>query len=301
MMKTAEPDIASQTFGDSTHPPMLLIMGAMASMLWWPEAFCRRLADEGLFVIRYDNRDTGHSTKYAPGEPPYIFDDMADDAVRVLDRHGIRKAHLAGMSMGGMIAQLVALAHPSRVISLAAISTSPVGIDTSHLPGMSKAYVEHSAEGAKVDWSDRDQVVDFIVKDARVIAGTAHPFDEKRMRTFVEQDYDRSGGLLSATNHFLLKNAEDRGIEDRGTGDRKGGLHDLKVPLLVIHGTADPVFPIEHGVALAEAVAGARLVRVEGGGHELHPDDWAEIVAALVAHSRASQAAPGLETPSWPQ
>jgi pimeloyl-ACP methyl ester carboxylesterase len=201
MTKAAEPEIASQTFGDPAHPPTLLIMGAMASMLWWPEAFCRKLAGKGLFVIRYDNRDTGRSTKYAPGEPPYTFDDMVDDAMRVLDSYGIAKAHVVGMSMGGTIAQLVALKYPSRIISLTAISTSPIGIDTSHLPGTTGAYMKHSAEGAKVDWSDRDQVVDFIVKDAHAIAGTAHPFDEKWTRAFVEQDYDRSGGLLSATNH----------------------------------------------------------------------------------------------------
>ncbi|TIM21498.1 MAG: alpha/beta hydrolase, partial [Mesorhizobium sp.] len=212
---------------------------------------------------------------------PYTFDDMADDAIRVLDGYGIAKAHVVGMSMGGMIAQLVALKHPSRVISLTAISTSPVGTDTSQLPGMTEAYMKHSAEGADVDWSERDQAVDFIVKDAHAIAGTAHPFDEKRTRAFVEQDYDRSGGLLSATNHFMLKSGEDRGGEDG-----KGRLHELKVPLLVIHGTEDPIFPIEHGAALAEAVAGARLVRIEGGGHELHPDDWTVIVDAIVAHSQ---------------
>lgn len=87
-------------------------MGAMASMLWWPEAFCRELADAGLYVIRYDNRDTGRSTKYPPGKAPYTFDDMADDAIGVLDSHGIDKAHVAGMSMGGMIAQIAALRHP---------------------------------------------------------------------------------------------------------------------------------------------------------------------------------------------
>ncbi|PTE08968.1 alpha/beta fold hydrolase [Mesorhizobium helmanticense] len=287
MTSTLEPDIASQTFGDPAHPPLLLIMGAMASMLWWPEAFCQKLAGEGLFVIRYDNRDTGRSTKYAPGEPPYTFDDMVDDAIRVLDHHGISKAHVAGMSMGGMIAQLVALKYPLRVLSLTAISTSPAGIDTSHLPGTSETYKKHSAKGADVDWSDRDQVVDFIVKDAQAIASTAHPFDEERTRRFVEQDYDRSGGLLSATNHFLLKGAEGEGAEGGDADDRKSDLHELKVPLLVIHGTADPIFPIEHGAALAEAVAGATLVRIEGGGHELHPDDWAEIVAAIAAHCRA--------------
>lgn len=171
----------------------------------------------------------------------------------------------------------MALKYPSRVLSLTAISTSPVGIDTSHLPGTSEAYMKHSAEGADVDWSSRDQVVEFIVKDAQAIAGTAHPFDEERTRSFVEQDYDRSGGLLSATNHFLLKGGEGR----------KGDLQELKVPLLVIHGTADPIFPVEHGAAFAEIVAGAKLVRLEGGGHELHPDDWATIVAVLAAHCRS--------------
>ncbi|WP_192182139.1 alpha/beta fold hydrolase [Mesorhizobium amorphae] len=277
MSTNEQPEIVFQTFGDPAHPAVLLIMGAMASMLWWPEAFCRKLADAGRFVIRYDNRDTGLSTKYTPGEPPYTFDDMADDAIRVLDDHNIGRAHVVGMSMGGMIAQLVALKHPSRVATLTIVSSSPMGVDTSHLPGTTDAYREHSAEGAKVDWADRDQVIGFVVSDARAIAGIAHPFDEKRTRAFVEQDYDRSGGLLSATNHFMLQDGEDW----------KGRLHDMKAPLLVIHGTADPIFPVEHGAALAEAVAGARLVRIEGGGHELHPDDWPEIVAAIATHSQA--------------
>lgn len=276
MTKAAAPEIVSQTFGDPGDPAMLLIMGAMASMLWWPEALCKKLAGEGRFVIRYDNRDTGLSTKYAPGEPPYTFDDMADDAVGVLDNHGIGKAHVVGMSMGGMIAQRLVLKHPSRVISLTVISSSPVGIDTSHLPGTTEAYMEHSADGAKVDWSDREQVIGFVVKDAHAIASTAHPFDEKAMRAFIERDYDRSGGFLSATNHFMLK----------GDEDVKGRLQEIEVPLLVIHGTSDPIFPVEHGAALADAVAGARLVRIEGGGHELHPQDWPIIVAALVAHTK---------------
>ncbi|MER8651291.1 alpha/beta hydrolase [Mesorhizobium sp. M0586] len=276
MTRAAAPEIVSQTFGNPGDPTVLLIMGAMASMLWGPEALCKKLAGEGRFVIRYDNRDTGLSTKYATGEPPYTFDDMADDAVRVLDGCGIGKAHVVGMSMGGTIAQRPALRHPSRVITLTVISSSPVGIDTSHLPGTTEADMEHSADGAKVDWSDRHQVIGFVVKDARAIASTAHPFDEKAMRAFVQQDYDRSGGFLSATNHFMLKSCEDL----------KGRLREIKVPLLVIHGTSDPIFPVEHGAALADAVAGGRLVRVEGGGHELHPDDWGTIVAAIVTHTK---------------
>ncbi|WP_032917553.1 alpha/beta fold hydrolase [Mesorhizobium erdmanii] len=272
-------ELASEAFGDPENPPLLLIMGAMASMLWWPQAFCRDLADAGLYVIRYDNRDTGRSTKYPPGKPPYTFDDMADDAIGVLDRHGVGRAHVAGMSMGGMIAQLVALKHPSRVASLTVISSSPVGMDTSHLPQTTDAYIKHSSEGGDVDWADRRQVVDFMVRDARAIASTAHPFDETRMRAFIEQDYVRSGGFLSATNHFSLE----------GGDGWKCRLYEMAAPLLVIHGTSDPIFPVEHGEALAKMVAGGRLLRIEGGGHELHPQDWPAMQAAIVAHIRSNR------------
>ena len=267
---TQHPDIVSQTFGDPADPAILLIMGAMASMLWWPEAFCRELAGRGRFVIRYDNRDTGLATKYPPGAPSYTFEDMVDDAVRVLDDHGVAKAHVAGMSMGGMIAQNVALKYPERISALTVISSSPLGVDTSDLPGMTEAYKQHSAEGGDVDWSNREQVLDFMVKDARAIASTLHPFDEKRTRAMIEEDYDRSGGLASAANHFLLKG-----------GGPKRTVRDLTASLLVIHGSTDPLFPIEHGEALAKAVPGARLVRIEGGGHELHRNDWPQIVEAI--------------------
>ena len=270
MTIAAHPGIASETFGDPGDPAILLVMGAMASMLWWPEAFCRQLAGRGRFVIRYDNRDTGLSTKYPPGAPSYTFEDMVDDAMRVLDDHGVAKAHVAGMSMGGMIAQSVALKYPGRISALTVISSSPLGIDTSGLSGTTQAYQKHSADGAEVDWSNREQVLGFMVKDARALASTLHPFDEIRTRAMIEADYDRSGGLASATNHFLLK----------GGGPQRT-VRDLGVPLLVIHGTADPIFPVEHGETLVGAVPGARLVRIEGGGHELHRNDWPQIVEAI--------------------
>jgi pimeloyl-ACP methyl ester carboxylesterase len=112
-----------------------------------------------------------------------------------------------------------------------------------------------------------------MVKDARAIASTLHPFDAERTRAMIEADYDRSGGLANATNHFLLE----------GGGPQRT-VRDLSVPLLVVHGIADPLFPIEHGEALAKAVPGARLLEVEGGGHELHRDDWLQIVDAIAAH-----------------
>ena len=268
-------EIATQAFGDPAHAPTLLIMGAMASMLWWPEAFCRQLAAQGRYVIRYDNRDTGHSTFYEPGGPPYTMDDMAEDAMHVLDAYGIDSAHLVGMSLGGMIAQIAALAHPARVRTLTLISTSPIGVDTSALPKTSDTYMTHAAAGESVDWTDDAQVIDFIVKDTRMIAGTRHPYDEEGARHLVERDVKRARNFVSATNHFMLKGGEAW----------KGKLGVLAAPLLIVHGTADPIFPVEHGELLAKTVEGAKLLRLEGGGHEIHPEDWDEIISAIDAHT----------------
>jgi pimeloyl-ACP methyl ester carboxylesterase len=268
-------EIATQAFGDPSHAPTLLVMGSMASMLWWPEEFCRQLAAKGRYVIRYDNRDTGLSTFYEPGSPPYTMDDMAEDAMHVLDAYGIDSAHLVGMSMGGMIAQIAALAHPARVRTLTLISTTPMGVDTSALPQTSDIYMEHAATGESVDWSNNAQVIDFIVRDTRMIAGTAHPYDEVSARNLVERDVKRAKNFVSATNHFMLKGGE---------GGKLGGL---VAPLLVVHGTADPIFPVEHGELSAKTVKGAKLLRIEGGGHEIHPGNWGEIIAAIDAHAEA--------------
>jgi pimeloyl-ACP methyl ester carboxylesterase len=270
-------ELAAQSFGNPDRPPILLIMGGMASMLWWPDEFCRRLA-AGRFVIRYDQRDSGHSTKYPPGQPGYGYDDAVDDVFRLLDGYRITAAHVAGFSQGGMVGQGAALKHPERILSLTAISTSPIGVDWSSLPESGKAWLEHMA--MDVDWSDRAEAVAYSVEDARLIAGTAHPFDEVETRDFIERDFDRSGGYLSATNHSVLFKIGKAW---------KGRLHEIKAPLLVIHGTADPVFAVEHGIALAKAVAGAKLVRIEGGGHELHREDWDQMVDAIAEHTRPTE------------
>jgi pimeloyl-ACP methyl ester carboxylesterase len=268
-------ELAMQSFGDPARPPLLLIMGGMASMLWWPEKLCKRLADRGRYVIRYDNRDTGRSTKYPAGEPGYAFEDMVDDAFRVLDAYAIPAAHFVGMSLGAMIGQVAAIKLPARVLSLTAISSSPVGIDTFHLPQFSEAFIARMEAAEHLDWSDRSQVIDSMVEDSRVLAGTAGPFEEAQVRAFIERDYDRAGGYLSGLNHGSLKVGEAW----------RGRLHEISVPLLVIHGTADPVYPIEHGAALAEAVAGASLIRLQGGGHELHQAHWDTIVDEIARHT----------------
>jgi pimeloyl-ACP methyl ester carboxylesterase len=273
-------EICSETFGERGDPAVLLIMGAMASMLWWPDEFCRRLADAGRFVIRYDNRDTGRSTGYEPGTAGYTGDDLAADAVAVLDEHGVERAHVVGMSMGGGIAQVVALDHPDRVLSLTAISTSAIDGSQAGLPGPTPEYMEHAAAFDDLDWSDTDALAELLVRDSRALAGTRHPFDEDAARDFVTRDLERAIDPSRLVNHGSLGG---------DAGDRR--LADLRVPLLVIHGTADPLIPYPHGVALAEAVPGSTLVTIDGGGHELHARDWDQILDAITRHTEAISAA----------
>ena len=273
LIRTDGVEIATQAFGNPADEPVLLVMGVMASMLWWPDEFCERLAAQGRYVIRYDNRDTGLSTTYAPGEAPYSFDDMTDDAGRVLDAYGIAAAHIVGMSMGGMIAQRLALRRPERVRTLTIIDSTPIFFDVSHLPGTTPEYMKHSDSGASVDWNDRAQVIDFIVRDVKAIAGTPFPHDAAAARAFIERDYDRAKNFASVTNHFSAA----AGIDLSG---RKIGM-----PLLVIHGSVDPIFPVEHGEALAASASDAKMVRIEGGGHEMHPGHWDLIIGEIGRHT----------------
>jgi pimeloyl-ACP methyl ester carboxylesterase len=267
-------EICTEAFGAPDDPPVLLIMGMTASMLWWPTGFCERLADAGRFVIRYDNRDTGRSTSYEPGHPPYTLDDLADDAVAVLDGYGIERAHVVGMSMGGAIAQVVALAHPARVSALTAISSTSLagGPD---LPGADAGYLEHAAAFENLDWGDREALAEMLIRDARALAGTRHPFDEAATREFVKHDVERTRSTRSLANHALLGGGE-------AWQDRVG---EIAVPFVVIHGTADPLLPYPHGVALADAVPAAALVTLEGGGHELHEADWDRVVDAITGRT----------------
>lgn len=274
MIRNEDITIATQSFGDPEKPSILLVMGAMASMLWWPEDFCRDLAAKGFHVIRYDNRDTGLSTTFPPGEPTYTIDDMAGDAFAVLDGYGLSAAHVVGMSLGGMIAQRIALSHPERVLSLTLISTSPLGIDG--LPDMTAEYAAHAASGEAVDWSDTQSILDFMLRDVAMIASRKHPHDAAAARRFLTTDIGRARSFASATNHFILPEGET---------PPEAAASRITSRLLVIHGSEDPLFALPHGEALAEAVPGARLVVIDGGGHEIHPADAPRIVAEIAAHA----------------
>jgi pimeloyl-ACP methyl ester carboxylesterase len=268
-------DLYTETFGDPSNPAILLIMGAMASAVWWPEDFCRQLADRGRYVLRYDHRDTGQSVSYVPGQIEYSVEDLADDAVGVLDAYGIDRAHLVGMSLGGFLSQLITLKYPDRVLTLTLIASERLGSDDPNMPPMDAKIPAYHAQANALDWSDREAVIEYAVGGWRLLAGTAHPFDEATIRALAAQDFERSSNLLTSTNHALLSGGErwfDR-------------LSELHVPALIIHGTEDPVLPYAHGVALAEALPQATLLTLKGTGHELHRNDWGTIIDAVERHT----------------
>jgi pimeloyl-ACP methyl ester carboxylesterase len=269
----------AEALGNPEDPCVILVMGAQASLLWWPTEFCEALVKRKHYVLRFDHRDTGLSSKYPVGTPPYTADDLADDVIAVLDAFGIRRAQLVGVSMGGMIGQIVALKHPGRLSGLFVMSATPLnGVD---LPGPSEQFREVMKRGEDVDWDDREQAVNYLLDFGRVLAVTTEDFDEAGARALVEKDFDRSHGLSHGTNHFLVQGEEEWAPR----------LPELKVPLVVLHGRRDPLFPLEHGRALARAVRDAKFVELPGG-HGLATSAWQPLFDALNSTTRGSPSIP---------
>ena len=265
-----------QTFGDPNDPAILLISGMSSSMDWWDEDFCARLAAGLRYVIRYDHRDTGQSSCDPPGAPSYTGGDLAADAVGILDALGLRGAHLVGISMGGGIAQRVALDHPDRVATLTLISTTAIGPVSPDSPSLPPPEPPDSPEPAEPDWADRAAVVDYIVAGDRWLS--RGEFDEPRVRERAARIVDRSTDVRAGlTNHPIL---HDPSPPEPPRVDR------IQAPTLVIHGTADPLFPYPHGEALARTIPGARLVPLPGIGHQMPPPStWDTVVPALLRHT----------------
>ena len=248
----------------------MLVHGVSASMLWWEEALCERIAASGRYVIRFDNRDTGRSVSYPPGRPEYSLRDMADDAVGILDALGIGSAHLVGRSMAGAIVALAAMDHPHRVASLTLVSTTS---GDAHLPPMSEEVIRFSSSPGP-DPSDPAAVVSFIVGLMKVYAGGSPYYDEDAVRALAERDVLRTLNIAAClTNHFVIDvNAPVR-------------LSEIEAPGLVVHGERDPVFPLGHGQALQQKLPRAELLILEKAGHELPPALWDVFVPALVRHT----------------
>lgn len=266
-------DLSTETFGNPADPAILLIMGGGASMDYWEDEFCERLAAGPRFVIRYDHRDTGQSVSYEPGSPGYTARDLVTDAVGLLDAFGLARAHIVGLSMGGGIAQTLALDYSDRVASLTLMSTSPGG---DGLPPMSaELQAAFSGAAAEPDWSDREAVIEYLLADARLYAAPSRTFEEEATRAFLGRVYDRTVNMASAMNHFIAP----------GDGGSQKDLATLTTPTLVLHGTEDPMFPYEHGRALAKAIPGARLVPLEQTGHEIPKVAWDTAIPEILRHT----------------
>jgi pimeloyl-ACP methyl ester carboxylesterase len=290
MAKIGDLELCYETFGDPADPALLLIMGLGTQMVGWPEEFCGMLAARGLFVIRYDNRDCGRSTRMRQFRPPtlrqlllrdktaagYSMADMADDGAALLDHLGIDRAHVAGASMGGMIAQTMAVRHPSRVLSLASIMSN-----TGHLwkgvPGL-RIYPVFMRRPA----ADRDAAIDSAVATFRLIGSPGFPRDEDELRRTLELSYERGYNPAGTARQLAAILA---------AGDRTEQLRGITAPTVVIHGTRDRMVMPSGGRETAKAIPGARLVMIEGMGHDLPRGAWDRIIDAIVSNIERADAA----------
>ncbi|HUF32746.1 MAG TPA: alpha/beta hydrolase [Acidimicrobiales bacterium] len=292
-MSTAEVqdgiELEYETFGDAAGDPLLLVMGLGAQMVAWDAAFCQRFADEGFFVVRYDNRDVGRSTKIESDEPldvpgalvaaftggevkaPYLVQDMADDAFGLLDALGIGSAHVVGASMGGMIVQAMAISRPERLRSVTSI------MSTTGDPAVGGASEEAMALLVRPPAQSREQYLEATVAAEQLLNGPTIPFDAERSRRRAEVQWDRGYYPVGVGRQLIAILA---------SGDRTEGLGSVAVPFLVIHGDADPLVGYTGGEATAKAVPGAELMTIEGMGHNLPVPAWDEIVPAVIAHAR---------------
>ena len=275
-----------ETFGAETDRPMLLIMGLGTQMIGWPDEFCSQLAERGFYVIRFDNRDIGRSTKIH-GRPPtpaqllrrridpvlYTLSDMAGDAAGLLGALGLAPAHVVGASMGGMIAQLLAAERPECVRSLVSIMSN-TGNRWKGQPAFGiYRYLLRAAP------TEREAYIEYTTRVFEAIGSRGLPFDRQRVGDMVARAYDRghdptgSGRQLGA----IL-----------ASGDRTARLARITAPTLVIHGSTDRMVALSGGKATAQAIPGARLMVVEGMGHDLPEAAWPQLVSAIADHADAA-------------
>jgi pimeloyl-ACP methyl ester carboxylesterase len=283
-------ELEYETFGGPSAQPLLLIMGLGAQMLSWDEAFCAQLVDRGFQVIRFDNRDSGLSTWMKDAGPPdmasawsgnpqaaYQMDDLAADAAGLLDALNIRAAHIVGASMGGFIAQLVAINHPEHVLSLTSIMSGPGWADG----------VPPKPEGAAVLMAmppeTRDGRIEQAMSLREVLIGSGDRFDEALERAKATRAIDRAYYPAGTGRQLLAILAEQ---------SRTERLKQVRVPTLVIHGVDDVLIPVENGRLVADAVPGARLIEIEGMGHDLPKRVWPQVADAIAELAQQPNALP---------
>ena len=283
-VRVGEIELCWQRFGDEKAPALLLIMGLGSQMILWPEGFCEALADRGFGVIRFDNRDAGRSTVIADGgrpsirtalagdvtAAPYTLSDMAADAIGLLDGLEIEHAHVAGASLGGMVAQTLAIEHPQRVLSMASLM-STTGDPEAGKPTEAGMQALTTAPPA-----DHEGYVEAIVRARGLIASPGFPHDEQYARELAARTFER-GYHPDGTLRQVVAIA--------ASGDRTPRLRELTVPTVVIHGEDDALIGVSGGCATAGAIADARLVLVPGMGHDLPSEVWDRVADAIAENA----------------
>jgi len=277
-------------FGAADAPVILLIMGLGTQMTAWPVPFCEGLANSGFRVVRFDNRDVGLSSKLegervpgivhyllarylgVPLNVPYTLEDMANDVIGLLDAIGIRKAHVVGASMGGMIAQTAVGRFPERFHSLTSMMSSS---GDPSLPGPTAA-ASKQLRSARPDPSSRDSVIQMIMKSYRVLGSPDYQRSGEELRKLASDSFDRSYYPQGFYRQFAAIMA---------SGSRVDLLRTIRTPTLVIHGNSDPLIPVACGVHTAEQIEGARLERIDGMGHDLPPQLLGRMVELIDEHA----------------
>ena len=257
--------IEYETFGDPGHPTLMLVNGLGSQLINYDVALCAMFVDHGLHVVRLDNRDVGLSTKV---QSPYLLVDMADDAFGVLDHLDVRAAHIAGMSMGGMIVQTMAIEHPDRVLSMCSVMSRPSNDQGASTPAAIAALMSEPP-------TERAAFIEHSLASQHIIASDGLGNTEERWRARAAASFDRCFHPEGVARQLAAVGASP---------DRRPGLGALRMPVLVIHGAEDPLITLAGGEATAAAVAGSELLVIPGMAHDLPPDAWPTIVAAIVAN-----------------
>jgi len=289
IVKANDMELCYDTFGNPTDPPMLLIMGLGSQMIRWADEFCQPLASHGYWVIRFDNRDVGKSTKFeAAGVPnvvsllmgvqqgealsvPYKIVDMAQDAVGLLEALNIDTAHVVGASLGGMIAQSVAIHYPERVRTLTSIMSTTGNPDLPPPKPEALMLLQQTPPNNRADY------IEYAVKRQQILSGPVYSIDEAFVRDLAGRAFDRS---------FYPQGTSRQMAAVLASGSRKEALHKVQVPTLVIHGDADPLVPVEGGKDTAASIPGAQLLIIEGMGHDIPLEVAPQIIEAICYHAK---------------
>ena len=275
-VKSNNIDIWYEDFGDPSNPTVLLIMGAGAQCIMWNMGLINKIVNAGYHIVRFDNRDTGLSTWIDDfNAASYSLEDMAADAIGLMDALNLEKAHIIGWSMGGMIAQLIAIHYPDRILSLTSWMSSYWSIDPD-VPAMSDemtSWFEKSMGGKPPE--TKEEIIEESVKIFRMFSGSRFPFNEQWLKSMTEESYNRGMDPRTTQNHVAAMTASPSRLE---------ALKNLNTPALVIHGTEDPALSYAHGVVCAKVIPGAKLLLLKGVGHEIPSEIMPEAVEAILKH-----------------